>query len=91
MKHSHAVCECAGCGLHFFSEASFNKHRTGSYGDPIYKSNDVVGYDKPTRRCMNEDEMKAVGMAQNDNGLWVTALFKGDPSFWREKKEGVEV
>jgi hypothetical protein len=87
MKHSHAVCECAGCGLFFSSETSFNKHRTGSYGDPIYKVKDVVGYEKSTRRCMSEDEMRATGMAQNDKGLWVTTLFEGDSSFWKKKEE----
>lgn len=90
-KHSHAVSQCAACGLFFYSEASFNKHRTGSYGDPIYKGTDVVGYEKSTRRCLSAVEMKEIGMAQNDKGLWVTVLFEGDPSFWREKKERVEV
>jgi hypothetical protein len=32
--------------------------------------------------------MKAKGMVQNERGIWVTALFEGDSSFW--KKEEVE-
>jgi formylmethanofuran dehydrogenase subunit D len=87
MKHSHSKSQCAACNLWFSSETSFNKHRTGSYGEPIYKGKDVDGYEKSTRRCMNEEEMKVLGMTKNDKGLWVTSLFEGETSFWIKKEE----
>ncbi len=83
-----ARSECCACGLTFSSSASFDKHRTGSYGDPIYdaKGRVVLGYAKSERRCLTEAEMLSKKMAQNDKGIWVTALFEGDSSFWKKEE-----
>ena len=68
-----ARSECTVCNLVFSSIHSFDKHRTGNYAER-------------TRRCLTVDEMKAKGMAQNEKGIWVTALFEGDSSFWKKKE-----
>jgi hypothetical protein len=36
---------------------------------------------------MDRQEMLDKNMIQNDKGIWVTALFEGDASFWK-KEEG---
>lgn len=64
---------CTSCNLVFSSESSFDKHRTGSYAER-------------TRRCLKEEEMKVKGMDQNEKGIWVTELFEGNPTFWRENE-----
>ncbi len=68
---------CRGCGLTFTSVAAFDAHRTGSYGEPIYKSSRtgksrrVGGHTPPTRRCMTLTELLALGMTQNARGWWM--------------------
>ena len=52
--------QCPTCGLYFNSTAAFDKHRTGSH---------VGGQ----RRCMTEEEMRAIGMTLNSTGWWITA------------------
>lgn len=71
-------CECTACGEKFKSPAGFDKHRIGGWGDAIYKANkshDIIGYTKPTRRCMTEQEMLAVGMSKNDKGQWIVQAY----------------
>ncbi len=51
--------QCPGCGLLFNSTAAFDKHRTGPMSN---------------RRCLEPDEMRARGMAQNAEGWWVGKL-----------------
>lgn len=87
--------ECTSCSKIFKSVAAFDKHRTGSYGDPIYKNNDpttgkVIRYTKPARRCMTTEEMLAAGMCQNERGWWITIAY--DPSAYaRGETEEEEV
>jgi hypothetical protein len=67
---------CSACGLTFASVAAFDAHRTGSYGEPIYKptgsgkSRKISGYTPHTRRCMTVAEIQASGMARNEKGWW---------------------
>ena len=68
---------CRACGLTFASVAAFDAHRTGSYGEPIYrqawssKRGKVIGYTPQTRRCMTLTEIQALGMTSNDKGWWM--------------------
>lgn len=55
----HKRCKCPSCGLFFNSIAGFDKHRSGAYADG--------------RVCLDADGMKAIGMATNNDGYWVTA------------------
>jgi len=52
--------QCPGCLELFNSTAAFDKHRTGDFGK--------------NRRCMQIDEMRAIGMDKNAAGYWVTAV-----------------
>ena len=69
--------QCGACGLTCSSVAAFDAHRTGSYGEPIYKpsstgkSRKVIGHTPPTRRCMTVAEIQALGMTQNAKGWWM--------------------
>ncbi len=68
---------CRNCGLTLSSVAAFDAHRTGSYGEPIYrqsrtgKSRYVVGHTAHSRRCLTVAEIQAVGMTQNAKGWWM--------------------
>lgn len=67
---------CRGCGLTFGNLKSFETHRIGSYGEPIYKASktgktrQVIGYTPHTRRCMTLAEIRAAGMSQDNKGWW---------------------
>lgn len=52
--------QCPTCGEYFNSNASFDKHRIGKFGED--------------RRCMTVEEMQAKGMCKNSADFWVTAL-----------------
>lgn len=52
------TCRCAGCGLLFVSETSFDGHRTGTY-TPL------------ARRCRTPDELHARGYALVSRRLWL--------------------
>jgi len=74
-------CECTACGQVFKSVSGFDKHRIGEYGDPIYGENSkgnkgkIIGYTKPTRRCMTEQEMLDAGMSKNDKEQWIVKAY----------------
>ena len=67
---------CRGCGLTFGNLKSFETHRIGSYGEPIYKASrtgktrQVIGYTPPTRRCKTLAEIRVAGMTQDSKGWW---------------------
>jgi hypothetical protein len=67
---------CRACGLTFGNLKSFDAHRTGSFGEPIYKpsrtgkSRQVSGHTPPTRRCLTPAELQALGMILNGKGWW---------------------
>src|SRR5690348_5405941 len=73
--------ECSGCNLTFTSVSAFDMHRVGGWGDPIYATNakgkrgDTIGYTKPTRRCLTEQEMLEKGMRKTEKGWWSTGTF----------------
>ncbi len=52
--------QCPTCLEYFNSNAAFDKHRTGKFGED--------------RRCMTVEEMQAKGMCKNMADFWVTAL-----------------
>jgi len=77
MKLAGDRCQCAGhpyrgCGEYFNSTRAFDKHRTGEYS---------------SRRCLSQAEMRAIGMAQNAAGFWVTELHSGS-ILWRTRTAG---
>jgi hypothetical protein len=70
-----ARSECTACGLVFTSVSSFDMHRVGGFGDPIYdRRGRLTGYSKPTRRCLTLDEMRTKGMVQTEKGQWSTGI-----------------
>ena len=82
---------CQACGLTFGNLKAFDTHRTGSFGEAIYKpsrtgkSRQVIGYTRPTRRCMALAEIKALGMTPNEKGWWM--LPKQTASDMQENEE----
>jgi hypothetical protein len=68
---------CGGCGEIFASVATFDAHRVGSFGEPIYqtsrtgRSRSVVGHTPRSRRCLTCQEMHGLGMVQNEKGWWM--------------------
>lgn len=88
-----AKCLCRKCNKTFSTVAAFDKHRAGSYGEPIYKESStgqsvkVVGHTKSERRCLTTEEMQAIGMAQNQKGWWITKVFEGWDSLKNEDAE----
>jgi len=60
-----AACQCPTCDLFFRSVSGFDKHRTG---------------DQDHRRCLTQDEMRAIGMVTNEEGYWLTKPYAEPPS-----------
>lgn len=84
-----ARAECRGCGKIFSSTGAFDKHRTGSYGNPIYdEKRRVLGYTKHERRCCTEQKMLEKEMIQNSKGIWTTGEF--DVSIFEKKGSEVQ-
>lgn len=70
-----AKSACGKCEQVFTSVSSFDMHRVGNYGDPIYKkgnTGEIIGYTKPTRRCLTVEEMIEKGMTRTEKGWWTT-------------------
>lgn len=74
---------CTVCHEMFNSLTAFDEHRKGSYREAIYcksptgKTEDIVGYTRPTRCCLTPDEMRAKGWSQNEKGWWITSQREG--------------
>jgi hypothetical protein len=85
-----AIAPCRACGKVFSSTSAFDRHRTGSYGKPIYGANrKVIRYTKHERRCKDEQEMLEAGMIQNKRGYWTTGEF--DASAFAKKESEAEL
>ena len=87
------ISKCGACGNVFRSVYAFDLHRVGSFGDAIYRDGDgkkksPVGYTKPSRRCLSEEEMLEKGMSQNDQGQWISSVY--DPNI-RHAEDADEV
>jgi len=67
---------CRACERIFGTLKSFETHRTGSYGEPIYQqsrtgtSRYVIGHTQPTRRCLTEAQLQTLSMTQDAKGWW---------------------
>jgi len=61
-----------GCNEMFSGESSFNMHRAGTYGVPIYEGKKIVGYTPHERHCLTVDQLLAKGMVKNERGVWTT-------------------
>jgi hypothetical protein len=68
VKLSGRRCRCPVCGEPFNTAAGFDKHRVGQHGTD-------------DRRCLNPDEMRALGMARAHSGFWVTRL-QDEAALW---------
>lgn len=88
-----AKCLCRACDQSFTSVTSFDMHRVGGYGEPIYKpsstgkSQQVIGHTKSNRRCLTEQEMQDKGMVKTTKGLWATGTFEFNRSTDTEQEE----
>lgn len=89
---------CAACKAVFSSTSAFDRHRAGSYGLPIIRNGQVIGYTPEMRICIVEEAMRKRGMVQNAKGIWTTGTFDG-AAFWgiskksddEMKEEAIEV
>lgn len=62
--------QCQVCKGYFNSVAAFDKHRVGPHGDG--------------RRCLDEAEMLAKGMARNGAGFWVgSPMASAGDRYWQ--------
>jgi hypothetical protein len=81
---------CRACGVTFGNLKSFDTHRTGSYGEPIYRASKtgktryVIGHTPHSRRCLSLAEIQALGMSQDGKGWWT--LPKKDASVSHEEE-----
>ena len=57
----HRIEHCTVCHQSFSGTTAGDKHRTGEHG---------VKDGPNRRRCRTSDEMRDLGMAQNDRGIW---------------------
>ena len=57
---------CAMCKQTFTTVRAFDLHRTGSFR-------------QRSRRCMDEQEMRARGMTRNRKGWWIAATRDKEP------------
>jgi hypothetical protein len=79
---------CGACNRVFASLGSFDMHRVGSYGEPIYNEKGrIVGYTPCERRCLTEIEMRTNGMIKNERGHWTTGVVF-DTSRFANKEAG---
>lgn len=69
-----AKSDCAKCTAVFTTVRAFDLHRVGTY-------------EPPTRRCLNEAQMRAKGMTQNSKGWWMTPDY-GKVPFWTKPVRG---
>jgi hypothetical protein len=66
---------CGACGLTFSSLGSFDLHRAGSYGEPVYNEKGrIVGYTPCERHCLSVEAMQDKGMVLNERGHWTTGV-----------------
>lgn len=56
------LCQCAACGHTFGGERGFDRHRCGEYAKP--------GEAQAERRCMADAEIAAIGLVQDEAGVW---------------------
>lgn len=85
-KTDRVKSTCMGCGLVFASTAAFDKHRAGSYGKPIERNGQIIGYTPEMRICIVEEAMQRKGMVKNGKGYWTTGSFNG-AAFWATSKK----
>lgn len=65
---------CWGCHQSFTGTTAGDKHRVGKHS---------VFEGPKRRRCLTPDEMRAIGMEQNDRGVWTN----GGTSPWARDRE----
>ncbi len=57
-------CQCTACRDYFGSERAFDRHRVGNFAK--------AGDWRSTRRCLEKDEMRALGWFKDERGFWLT-------------------
>jgi hypothetical protein len=78
---------CCSCGKIFSGTASFDKHRSGSYGDVSPDGR----YISHSRHCLSEEAMLAKGMVirtkknPDEDDVWVSCAM--DTEYWTKKHE----
>lgn len=61
---------CRSCGVDFSSVSAFDRHRVGRH---VYTLSEGLRLDPPHedgRRCLDADEIRAVGMELDRRGRW---------------------
>jgi hypothetical protein len=61
---------CCACWRDFSSTAAFDRHRTGVHQYDFAEGLELDPPREDGRRCMDEDEMGAAGMALDRRGRW---------------------
>lgn len=77
---------CSGCGADFASIAAFDKHRVGVYA---YAFREGIDRDPPVfdgRRCMDSDEMRALGMELGQHDRWTLVADAERISAWAARR-----
>ena len=61
---------CRSCGLDFGSVSAFDRHRVGKHAFTYAEGLELDPPREDGRRCLDEDEMLAVGMELDARGRW---------------------
>lgn len=78
-------CVCEACGKRFKSVRTFDDHRTGDYERRLPPVGSRAGkvYQKNTRRCLTDGEMRAIGLHLNETtGCWHHEMKEGAREAW---------
>ena len=87
-------CSCSACSAIFTCVSAFDRHRVGSFGEPLYaasrsgKSRRVIGHACHQRRCLTGSQMLDKGMITNEKGWWMTRLSE---THWAEDSPPAEL
>ena len=62
--------ECGTCGIDFASVTAFDRHRVGKHAFTHTQGLRMKPPREDGRRCLDTDEMAALGMAISGRGRW---------------------
>jgi hypothetical protein len=78
---------CSGCSEQFSSLKAFDTHRVGEFSVPTPKGPD---YSRHTRRCLDHDEMREIGLVLNEQKEWSVPISEKDKQRFVAMRQIVE-
>ena len=92
-RKAHPRNQCGQCFLDFSSVEGFDRHRVGSTEFTFIEGMRMNPPREDGRRCLDEDELRARGFAQDKRGLWgeVARRERARKNFRREAPSAQEV